>query len=170
MKTNVNAQRGNVATDPTLKNAGGTEIAEFTVAVDVFERTEQGGWNKTGTEFVKVEWWGGGAANVVASLSKGDPILLTGTSSATAYINRRGEAVVDTLVRATQISPDFTRATASISRVRRSDGVQPEQAQQQTPPQPPAPEVEQDAFAPFGDEKWAQEARQWNTASAHMAR
>lgn len=78
------AFRGNLTSDPEVKDAGSGRVAKFTVAVDDGYRGKDGEWVENPSLFVNVETWGG-VADGVKALSSGDAVVVAGQWRATVY-------------------------------------------------------------------------------------
>ncbi len=80
MYVNHVALVGNLTADPRMGEADGTKVANFRMAVNRRRRpdAESDADIKERTEFIDVECWGSQAANVEATLHRGDRAIVAG--------------------------------------------------------------------------------------------
>ena len=71
---------GNLTADPRTGEADGVKVANFRMAVNRWRKPGQDGHEdiKERTEFIDVECWGSQAANVEATLHRGDRSIVAG--------------------------------------------------------------------------------------------
>ena len=108
---------GNVVTDVSgALTPGGAEVAWFRLASTPrrYDRSS-GRWVDGDTSYVRVSCWRGLARNVVASLSKGDPVVVTGRLRVREWEreDRRGIAVE---VDASAVGHDLARGVSAFRR------------------------------------------------------
>ena len=114
---------GNVVTDVAgTTTPGGAEVAWFRLASTPrrYDRAA-GRWIDGDTSYVRVSCWRGLARNVVASLTKGDPVVVTGRLRVREWEreDRRGVAVE---VDASAVGHDLSRGVTAFTRpARRAD-------------------------------------------------
>jgi len=75
---------GHVGRSPTIKEAAGKQVAEFSVAVSC------GTVAKPDTIWVKCSVWGDRAARVMEKISKGDAVYVSGRLSLRSYQGKDG--------------------------------------------------------------------------------
>ena len=112
---------GNVVNDPVLRTTDkGAEVAHFRVASTArrYDR-ETDKWLDYATVFLSVNCWRALGVNVVASLRKGDPVVLVGRLSTRGY-ERDGQPRSSYELAAVAVGPDLARGTASFQRITRS--------------------------------------------------
>lgn len=103
---------GNVVNDPEARYLeGGKKVATFAIAVNK-KRGEE-----TYTSYFDVAVWGDMADNVVASIHKGDRIVVAGELKQRTYEDREGKKRSAVELQAEAIGPDLRWATASITRI-----------------------------------------------------
>ena len=108
---------GNVVTDVSAATtAGGAEVAWFRLALTPrrFDRATAR-WVDGETSYVRVSCWRGLARNVVASITKGDPVVVTGRLRVREWEReeRRGIAVE---VDASAVGHDLSRGVSAFRR------------------------------------------------------
>jgi single-strand DNA-binding protein len=111
---------GNVVTDITASTTpGGAELAAFRMASTPrnYDR-ESGRWNDGPTSYVRVSCWRGLARNVVISLTKGDPVVVTGKLRVREW-ERDGKRGIAVEVDASAVGHDLTRGITRFSRPNR---------------------------------------------------
>jgi single-strand DNA-binding protein len=131
---------GNVISDVrTRRTADGQRVVSFRVASNErrFDK-ETGDWVDGDRLFVTVTCWRKLANGVAMSLSKGDPVLVTGRLYTRGY-EVEGQKRSATELIATAVGPDLARCGADLLRVRRS-GTE-EVAAEESPAVRPEPEA-----------------------------
>lgn len=111
---------GNVTSDiKTRRTAEGHRVVSFRVASNErrFDK-ESGDWVDGGRLFVNVTCWRRLANGVSMSLSKGDPVIVTGRLYTRDY-ELEGQKRSVTEMLATAVGPDLSRCAAELLRVRR---------------------------------------------------
>jgi single-strand DNA-binding protein len=114
---------GNVISDlKARRTAEGHRVVSFRVASNErrFDK-ETGDWVDGDRLFVSVTCWRRLANGVAMSLSKGDPVMVTGRLYTRGY-EVEGQKRSVTEVLATAVGPDLSRCAAELMRVRRSAG------------------------------------------------
>ncbi|GGC72571.1 single-stranded DNA-binding protein [Hoyosella rhizosphaerae] len=103
---------GNVITPltPRTLTSSGVQVAGFTVVstARVFDK-DKNEWRDGTKLFVRVNCWNRAAANVVATLSKGDPVVVHGDLYNTEYTTKEGEAKTALEMRARAVGLDLVR-------------------------------------------------------------
>jgi single-strand DNA-binding protein len=125
---------GNVVADPKHRKTNtGTDLASFRVASTSrrFDR-ESGTWVDNETLFVTVTCWRGLALNVMESVRKGQPVIVTGRYYSRTYVKDEitrvtyelaAEAVGHDLARGTSIFSKTFRGNPSMSVEVDADGI-----------------------------------------------
>jgi single-strand DNA-binding protein len=111
---------GNVITDVTARRtAEGARVANFRIASNErrFDKAT-GDWVDGDRLFVTVTCWRKLANGVAATLSKGDPVVVTGRLYTRGY-EVEGQKRSVTEIDATAVGPDLARCAAELIRVRR---------------------------------------------------
>lgn len=114
---------GNLVDDPRLRTTDtGVDVAGFRVA-STSRRWDRatGRWSDGGSLFLSVTCWRGLAGNAVASLRKGDPVVVTGRLSTRTY-EKDGQTRSTCELEALAIGPDLARGTAVFRRAPRPPG------------------------------------------------
>ncbi|HEY9472813.1 MAG TPA: single-stranded DNA-binding protein [Mycobacteriales bacterium] len=108
---------GNLVDTPTLRRTGnGVEVANFRVASTSrrYDRASDS-WVDRGSLFLGVTCWRRLATNVAGSMSRGDPVVLTGRLHARTYeVNGQQRTAYE--VDAFAVGPDLARGTAVFQR------------------------------------------------------
>lgn len=110
---------GNVSTSLRgRRTADGTAIASFRMATNErrYDRTT-GGWVDGDHVYVSVTCWRRLAQNVLASLVKGDPVVVSGRLFTRSY-EYEGQSRTEMEIDANAVGPDLARSTASVIRPR----------------------------------------------------
>jgi single-strand DNA-binding protein len=111
---------GNLVDDPKLRTTdSGVEVSSFRVASTSrkYDR-ETNRWVDYGQLFLGVSCWRALGINVVASLRKGDPVVVSGRLFTRQY-ERDGQLRSSYEMDAVALGPDLARGTASFQRVTR---------------------------------------------------
>jgi single-strand DNA-binding protein len=117
---------GNLVDDPRLRTTEtGVDVAGFRVASTArrWDRAT-GRWSDAGSLFLSVTCWRALAGNAVASLRKGDPVVVTGRLSTRTY-EKDGHTRSTCELEAVAIGPDLARGTAVFRRSPRPAGADP---------------------------------------------
>jgi single-strand DNA-binding protein len=112
---------GNLVDDPRMRTTeSGIEVTSFRIASTArrFDR-EAARWVDAGSVFLGVTCWRALGVNVVASLRKGDPVVVHGRLFTRQY-EREGQLRSAYEVDALAVGPDLSRGTASFQRVART--------------------------------------------------
>jgi single-strand DNA-binding protein len=110
---------GNLVDDPRLRTTeNGVEVTNFRVASTSrkYDR-ETGTWVDYGQLFLGVSCWRSLGLNVVASLRKGDPVVVSGRLFTKQY-ERDGQPRSSYEMDAIAVGPDLARGTATFQRSR----------------------------------------------------
>jgi single-strand DNA-binding protein len=110
---------GNIVTDPVHRRVGEHAVVKFRVASNSRRRTADGTWEHGESLFVSVSCWNR-LVSGVASLVKGDPVIVVGQVHTSEYDDREGVRRSSVEVRATAVGPDLARSTVRLERLRRS--------------------------------------------------
>lgn len=123
---------GNVASNLTRRTVGqsGDEVLRFTVAstTRLFDKGT-GTWRDGNTLFVRVSCWNRAVHRVIASLTKGDPVIVHGDLHTNEYTDGDGNPRTSLELRARAVGPDVTRCIAEIDRRARLKAETPEVAE-----------------------------------------
>ncbi len=114
---------GNLVDDPRLRTTeSGVDVAGFRVASTTRRWDRAAGrWSDGGSLFLSVTCWRALAGNAVASLRKGDPVVVTGRLSTRTY-EKDGQTRSTCELEAVAIGPDLARGTAVFRRSPRPPG------------------------------------------------
>jgi single-strand DNA-binding protein len=120
---------GNVITDVKQRRiTDGTWVASFRVASNErrFDKETQG-WVNGDSLYVTVTCWRKLAVGVTASLTKGDPVMVTGRLFTRGY-EIEGQKRSVTEIEASAVGPDLSRCVANVTRASRkaSEDMAPE--------------------------------------------
>ena len=108
---------GNLVEDPRLRTTDtGVDVASFRVASTSrrFDK-DAGRWIDSASLFLSVTCWRTLAGNAVASLRKGDPVVVTGRLSTRTY-EKDGQVRSTCELEAVAVGPDLARGTAVFRR------------------------------------------------------
>ena len=111
---------GRLATDVDGRRlTSGTTVANFRIASTErrFDQTG-GGWGDGDTLFIDVRCWRGLAENAIASLKKGDPVVVTGRVFTRDY-EHQGQHRTTTTLEARSVAADLAHCTVVLTRTRR---------------------------------------------------
>ena len=117
---------GNVATDVrSTTSQAGVPISSFRIA-STTRRFERGkGWTDLDTIYVTVVCWRALAENVAASLSKGDPVVVSGRLRMRQWTADDGRAGTSVELEASAAGHDLNRGVSEFSRVRPRENDRP---------------------------------------------
>jgi single-strand DNA-binding protein len=112
---------GNIVDEPTLRyTTNGNKVVNFRVASTARRRDKvTGEWGDGDSLYLAVTCWRDLAPNVVESLHKGDPVIVTGRIFTRPY-ERDGQQRNVYEVDALAVGPDLARGTAQFRRSARS--------------------------------------------------
>jgi single-strand DNA-binding protein len=106
---------GNITTDPELRiTAEGTAVATFTVASSNRVRAVDGQWADGPALFLRCSVWRTQADNVVASLTKGARVVVTGRLTQRTFDTRDGQRRTVLQVDASEVAASLRFATATV--------------------------------------------------------
>ncbi|AEF39511.1 single-stranded DNA-binding protein [Hoyosella subflava] len=150
---------GNVASNMNRRLVGtrGDEVVSFTVAstTRVFDRSNAE-WKDGTTLFVRVSCWNRASHRVIASLMKGDPVIVHGDLHTHTYTDNEGQQRMSLEMRARAVGPDVTRCIAQIDRrapAKTEDKVTPDLTVEQRAEDRAEAEPHEDASEGEGDER-----------------
>lgn len=135
---------GNVATPVNFRSgesANGQKWsrAEFRLASTRRQRGHDGQWADTGTTFITVVAWRSLADGIWASITKGDPVIVSGRLATDEWVDREGEVQSRLTLAADAVGHDLTRGRARFAK------------------NPAAPSTAQpDAEAPASTDPWGE--------------
>ena len=114
---------GNVVSDVhAMTTEAGAELAYFRMA-STSRRYDRAAsrWVDGETSYVRVSVWRQLARNVVVSIHKGDPVVVTGRLATWSWINKETGEVQDKLVlEAVSVGHDLCRGTSTFQRAERA--------------------------------------------------
>lgn len=120
--------RGWLGGDVTDREAAGARVASFRVACTPRKfnrRTET--WSDGQTQWYTVSAWRALADSCVASLRRGDPVVVHGRLEHRLYVNNAGVEVLSLEIDAITVGHDLSRGTSRFTRTPRpepSDGAE----------------------------------------------
>jgi single-strand DNA-binding protein len=119
---------GNLTDDPELRfTPSGAAVAKFSVAVNrrTFDR-QTNEWKESGTDFHRVTVWRSLAENVAGTLTKGMRVMVVGDLKQRSWTDEKtNEKRSAWEVEGSAVGPDLTFATATVSKVAKSQGSAP---------------------------------------------
>jgi single-strand DNA-binding protein len=117
---------GHVASDPVLRVTGnGTKVVSFRLASTARRRDPvQGDWVDGDTLFFTVKAWKATADNVVASLRKGDPVVVHGRVRDDSYDDKEGMRRTAYVIEAFALGHNLARGLTRFVK-RTGDGARP---------------------------------------------
>lgn len=99
---------GRIVTTPERRRVGDQDVVKFRVASNARRRGPDGEWGPGNSLFLSVNCWGKLGINVIASVSKGDAVIVTGQVYTNEYDDREGVRRSSVEIRATAVGPDLT--------------------------------------------------------------
>jgi single-strand DNA-binding protein len=116
---------GNVGSTPALhvNTAKNLQWSTFRMASTRRYVNENGDWTDGATLWFTVKAWRAAAANVVESVHKGIPVVVTGRLEVEEWIGSEGEQRTGLVIVATAIGVDATRGKVGFTRVVHHDTV-----------------------------------------------
>jgi single-strand DNA-binding protein len=136
---------GNLVADPELRpTASGVKVASFTVASTprTFDR-QTGEWKDGEALFLRCSVWRQDAENLVASMTRGDRVMVQGRLKQRSY-DKDGEKRTVIELEADEVAASLKYATAKVNKVSRS-GAAPASTSAADPWATPAPAADDDA-------------------------
>ena len=134
---------GRLGQDPDMRyTAGGTAVANFSVATSYFVKKQEGGYDEK-TIWVDVTAWGKVAERVVEYAQKGAEVLVEGRLDNRSWDDKDGKKQFRTFVTANGVQIGSGRKTTGEG----SQEAPPKTESQEsttTPPPPPPPEDDSD--------------------------
>lgn len=119
---------GNLTDDPELRfTPNGAPVAKFSVAVNRRQFDRQANeWKEAGTDFHRVTVWRSLAENVAGTLTKGMRVMVVGDLKQRSWTDEKtSEKRSAWEVEADAVGPDLTFATATVTKVAKSQGSAP---------------------------------------------
>ena len=109
---------GNLTADPEVRNLNdGTPVASFTVAYTASKKNRQTDeWEDEGTAFVRVSVWDKLVETVVASLTKGNRVIVSGPMKVRQYETNDGEKRDSIEMTANMVGASLRRQTAVVEK------------------------------------------------------
>lgn len=116
---------GNVGNTPALhlNTAKNLQWSTFRVASTRRYRGENGDWTDGATLWFTVKVWRSAAANVVESVHKGVPVVVTGRLEVEEWTGPEGQQRTALVINATAVGVDATRGKVGFTRVVHHDTV-----------------------------------------------
>lgn len=108
---------GRIVTDPTRRRVGQQEVVRFRIASNSRKRTEGGEWEPGNSLFLSVNCWGRLGTGVIASVNKGDAVIVTGHVYTSEYEDREGVRRSSAELRAIAVGPDLSWYFARIEKI-----------------------------------------------------
>jgi single-strand DNA-binding protein len=108
---------------PALHTAKELEWTTFRVASTRRYMNDRGDWTDGATLWFKVKAWRGAALNVIRSVHKGDPVVVTGRLEVDEWVGPNGEPRTGLVINASAVGVDATRGKVEFSRVIHHDTV-----------------------------------------------
>ncbi|MFF8836683.1 single-stranded DNA-binding protein [Streptomyces sp. NPDC015130] len=143
---------GNVATAVEYRETAGGGVARFRFAVTARRRDRETGlWSDGNTSFYTVSAWRSLGANLAASVSVGEPLVVHGRLKVRED-ERDGQRKTFVDVDAVAVGHDLTRGTAAFRRAPKGE--------RETPP-----EAERTLVQASGEDPWTEATKQLVTAS-----
>lgn len=142
---------GTVVRDLRGRRVGddGATVVNFRIAANErrFDK-ETGQWGDGDSLYITVTCWRRLAENVLASLVKGDPVMVTGKLRTRDFEGKDGESRSVTEMEASAVGADLARCTTTVRRNRRTeapadDSVADDSVADGLPEVPPAPSDEE---------------------------
>ncbi|MFD1722519.1 single-stranded DNA-binding protein [Amnibacterium endophyticum] len=134
---------GRLGRDPAAKSTSKGEVVEFTVARTSRVLGPDGRWGDGGTTWYEVSAWDRLGRNAMASLRRGQPVIVQGVVRPHEWTGQDGETHRVLQLRASAIGHDLSSGTSSFLKA------PPAAASRPAPPQEPAEPIrEQRAAVP----------------------
>jgi single-strand DNA-binding protein len=114
---------GNITDDPELRfTPSGAAVANFTVAVNRRNRTQDGQWEDKLEGFFRCSCWRDMAENVAESLQKGSRVMVVGRLQQRSWDDQEGNKRSAFEIQVDEVGPSLRWATATIQKSSRSGG------------------------------------------------
>ncbi len=122
---------GRLVSDPKRRSVGTQDVVKFRLASNARRRTDAGTWEPGDSLFVNVNCWGRLVTGVVASLKKGDAVIVVGNIYTSEYEDRDGNRRSSLEMRAHGVGPDLSRYIVTLRRVEElgARDISPQEAQ-----------------------------------------
>lgn len=127
---------GRIITTPERRRAGDKDVVNFRIASNARYRNADGLWEDGKSLFLAVTCWGKLGTGVIASVSRGDSVIVTGWVHTNEYEDRDGNRRSSVELKATAVGPDLNRYIASIEKLNQPTAVTA------VPDEPPADDAE----------------------------
>lgn len=108
---------GRLVSDPVRRSVGTQDVAKFRLASNARRRADDGSWGPGDSLFVNVNCWGRLVTGVVASLKKGDAVVVSGHVHTSEYDDRDGNRRSSLEMRAHAVGPDLAHYIVDLRRV-----------------------------------------------------
>lgn len=145
---------GNIGSEPELRfTNGGKAVVGFSLAISDKWKDRDGEWQEE-SAWLRVTAWDELAENAVASLNKGDRVIVTGKLSIRTYTNRDDEEKTSVEIKADDIGVSLKRAQCVVERIARTNASSKGSSKGGKRPEPePDYAPEPDASPSYGDEE-----------------
>jgi len=110
---------GNIATAPEFTDGDNPHV-RFRIAATPTYRDENGDWRDKDSTYLSITAWGRLARNIVADITTGDPITVTGSIRTREWTTEDGEKRSRTEFVASTVAIDLTRTRAIIQEPQRA--------------------------------------------------
>lgn len=111
--------QGYVGTEPTLRDAAGTRVANFRLASTPRRLIRSTGeWVDGETQWYTVSAWRHLADNVAQSVHRGDPVFVHGRLTCRTWVNRDGVESTNLEIEAMTVGHDLNRVSTGTVRMR----------------------------------------------------
>ena len=112
---------GNVGNDVDFVDNGGVALAVFRLASTPrwFDRST-GSWRDQETVWLTVKAWRNLAHNIKGSVSKGEPVIVTGRLRASRWKDEDGQEQTRTYLEAVAVGHDLNRGTSAYRKTERA--------------------------------------------------
>ncbi|MGK2882276.1 MAG: single-stranded DNA-binding protein [Mycobacterium sp.] len=108
---------GRIVTAPTRHHIGNQDVVKFRIASNTRRRSADGEWEPGNSLFLSVNCWGRLGTGVIASVGKGDAVIVSGHVYTSEYHDREGVRRSSVELRATAAGPDLSRYIARIEKL-----------------------------------------------------
>lgn len=109
--------QGRVATDPQVRQAGTSTVANFRVACTPRRHNRSDGtWSDGPTQWYSVSAWRLLGEHCARSLHRGDAVIVQGRLDAQTYVNKNNVEVLDLCIDATSVGHDLSWGTTTFTR------------------------------------------------------
>jgi single-strand DNA-binding protein len=162
---------GNLTADPELRyTATGLACAAFTVAHNPRVKGADGEWRDGETSFFRVTAWRDEAENIVESLSRGDPVIVTGRVRTNVWEDKHGQTRRDLVVTADAVAVPLARHRVRLVKVTRDARAAEPQGGPESPGSDPGTDGQPEPASPAAGRTEPHEPETGGLARARAAR